>query len=84
MPRGAGRLQDSVRAVGRPICQMAWKIETVGFDRLPASGPAILAPNHISFLDSAFLMMLVPRRISFVGTAEYLDSWKTRWLCPAM
>lgn len=84
MSLGAGRLQDTVRALGRPMCRAAWKIETVGFDRLPAHGPAILAPNHISFLDSALLMMLVPRRISFVGKAEYLDSWKTRWLFPAM
>jgi 1-acyl-sn-glycerol-3-phosphate acyltransferase len=84
MARGAGRLQDTVRAIGRPVCRRAWKIDAVGFDRLPVNGPAILAPNHISFLDSALLMMLVPRRISFVGKAEYLDSWKTRYIFPAM
>src|SRR5204862_7565162 len=26
----------------------------------------------------------VPRRISFVGKAEYLDSWTTKYLFPAM
>ena len=29
-------------------------------------------------------MMSVPRRISFVGKAEYMDSWKTKFLFPAM
>jgi 1-acyl-sn-glycerol-3-phosphate acyltransferase len=29
-------------------------------------------------------MMTVPRRISFVGKAEYMDSWKTKYLFPAM
>ena len=48
------------------------------------TGGAILCPNHVSFLDSAFLMMTVPRRISFVGKAEYMDSWKTKYLFPAM
>ena len=48
-----------------------------------ASG-AILCPNHISFLDSAFLMLTLPRRISFVGKAEYMDSWKTKYLFPAI
>ena len=48
------------------------------------TGPAILCPNHISFLDSAFLMLTVPRNISFVGKAEYMDSWKTKYLFPAM
>jgi 1-acyl-sn-glycerol-3-phosphate acyltransferase len=29
-------------------------------------------------------MLTVPRNISFVGKAEYMDSWKTRFLFPAM
>jgi 1-acyl-sn-glycerol-3-phosphate acyltransferase len=61
-----------------------WKINCEGYEHLPVDGPAILCPNHISFLDSAFLMLTVPRNISFVGKAEYLDSWKTRRLFPAM
>ena len=59
-------------------------IDISGFERLPIDGPAILCPNHISFLDSAFLMLTVPRNISFVGKAEYMDSWKTKYLFPAM
>jgi len=55
-----------------------------GYERLPTDGPAILCPNHISFLDSAFLTFTVPRNISFVGKAEYMDSWKTKFLFPAM
>ena len=81
---GAGDLQRRVRRVAQPVIKRLWNFNLEGFDRLPASGPAILCPNHISFLDSAFLMMLVPRAISFVGKAEYMDSWKTRHLFPAM
>ena len=29
-------------------------------------------------------MLNVPRNISFVGKAEYMDSWKTKYLFPAM
>ena len=67
-----------------PVARVLWKIKCEGFDQLPPSGPAILCPNHVSFLDSAFLMLSVPRRISFVGKAEYMDSWKTKMLFPAM
>jgi 1-acyl-sn-glycerol-3-phosphate acyltransferase len=35
-------------------------------------------------LDSAFLIIQAPRNISFVGKSEYLDSWKTRRLFPAL
>jgi 1-acyl-sn-glycerol-3-phosphate acyltransferase len=70
--------------VAAPIARRLWQFTLEGFDRLPATGPAILCPSHVSFLDSAFLMITVPRRISFVGKAEYMDSWKTRRLFPAL
>ncbi len=81
---GAGKLQTRLRRVARPVANRLWHFHLEGFDRLPAEGPAILAPNHVSFLDSAFLMLHVPRNISFVGKAEYMDSWKTKYLFPAM
>jgi 1-acyl-sn-glycerol-3-phosphate acyltransferase len=81
---GAGKLQSRLRRVARPIAKRLWTFHLEGFDRLPAEGPAILCPNHISFLDSAFLMLHVPRNISFVGKAEYMDSWTTKYLFPAM
>ncbi|MDX2378754.1 MAG: lysophospholipid acyltransferase family protein [Acidimicrobiia bacterium] len=82
--QGAGDLQRRTRAFGRPIMTRLWNVETEGFDRLPDDGPAILCPNHISFIDSPFLMMMVPRNISFVGKAEYMNSWKTKYLFPAL
>jgi 1-acyl-sn-glycerol-3-phosphate acyltransferase len=81
---GAGNLQRRFRRIARPVAKQMWEFDLEGFDRLPAAGPAILCPNHISFLDSAFLMLHVPRNISFVGKAEYMDSWKTKYIFPAM
>ncbi len=81
---GAGMAQERVRAVAGPIVTRLWTINRHGFERLPADGPAILCPNHISFLDSMFLMFTLPRNISFVGKAEYMDSWKTKYLFPAL
>jgi 1-acyl-sn-glycerol-3-phosphate acyltransferase len=73
-----------VRRIVRPVANLLWDFTLEGFERLPATGPAILCPNHVSFLDSAFLMLHVSRNISFVGKAEYMDSWKTKHLFPAM
>jgi 1-acyl-sn-glycerol-3-phosphate acyltransferase len=84
LPRGAGKSQDRLRAVLGPLSKLAWKVDLEGFDRIPTDGPAILCPNHISFMDSTFLMLTLPRRISFVGKAEYMDSWKTKHLFPAL
>jgi 1-acyl-sn-glycerol-3-phosphate acyltransferase len=82
--QGAGKLQDRTKRIAAPVAKLLWHIGTDGYGKLPATGGAILCPNHISFLDSAFLLLTLPRRISFVGKAEYLDSWKTRYLFPAM
>jgi len=81
---GAGAFQRRTRRVVKPAVTRLWDIEMRGYERLPVDGPALLCPNHISFLDSAFLTFTVPRNISFVGKAEYMDSWKTRFLFPAM
>ncbi|MEM1332262.1 MAG: lysophospholipid acyltransferase family protein [Actinomycetota bacterium] len=81
---GAGALQRRVRRAAQPLVTRVWNIDVQGYDRLPTDGPAILCPNHISFLDSAFLVFTLPRNISFVGKAEYMDSWKTKFLFPAM
>ncbi|MGA1542178.1 MAG: lysophospholipid acyltransferase family protein, partial [Ilumatobacteraceae bacterium] len=82
--QGAGKLQTRARRVVSPVGRRLWSIDVHGLDRLPEDGPAILCPNHISFLDSAFLMMIAPRNISFVGKAEYMDSWKTKFLFPML
>ena len=79
-----GRLQDTARVVLIPAFRFFWRIEVIGRDHLPPSGPAILCPNHTSVLDSFLLPAVLPRRITFVGKAEYLDSWKTRYLFPAL
>lgn len=80
--QGATKLQSRLRSVVQPVARRAWRFELAGFERLPGSGPAILCPNHVSFLDSALLIILAPRNISFIGKSEYMDSWKTRWFFP--
>ena len=78
------RAQPRARALLQPLTTKLWKFRFEGFENLPESGPAILCPNHISFLDSVFTMIHAGRQISFVGKAEYMDSWKTKHLFPAL
>ena len=61
-----------------------WWVRVEGLEHVPADGPAIIAANHVSFFDSVAIIMAIRRPVSFVGKAEYLDSWKTRRLLPAL
>jgi 1-acyl-sn-glycerol-3-phosphate acyltransferase len=42
-----------------------------GLEHVPEHGPAILASNHLSFSDSIFLPLALPRRIWFPAKMEY-------------
>ena len=79
-----GKLYPIAKAVLTPVFRAAWKFDLQGLDNVPADGPAILCPNHTSVLDSFFVPALLPRRVTYVGKAEYMDDWKTRRLFPAL
>ena len=82
--REYGKLYPVARAVMSPVFKALWRIKTVGLDRVPRTGGAIFCPNHTSVIDSFFLPLVLPRRITFVGKAEYMDSWKTKHIFPAI
>lgn len=92
------RSDDAVAAARNPInravyagirqltttLSRGWRLTIDGTEHLPPTGPAILAANHVSFLDSPLLMFELPRRVWFLGKAEYLDSALTRSLFLAL
>jgi 1-acyl-sn-glycerol-3-phosphate acyltransferase len=59
--------------------QRAYRIKVEGLENVPTNGAGIVAANHISFLDSLFIPLVIPRRVTYLAKAEYWDSWKTRW-----
>jgi 1-acyl-sn-glycerol-3-phosphate acyltransferase len=86
-PNGAARtgwLAGAAKVAAWPVYRALWWVRVEGLEHVPADGPAIIAANHVSFFDSVALIMAIRRPVSFVGKAEYLDSWKTRRLLPAL
>ena len=45
-----------------------------GLRNVPASGPLIIASNHLSFSDSIFMPLVVPRKVTFLAKSEYFTS----------
>jgi 1-acyl-sn-glycerol-3-phosphate acyltransferase len=84
MERQAGKLQTAARMVLTPPFRFFWRVTTEGLEHVPATGGAIIAPNHVSVLDSFFIPLAVGRRMTYVGKSEYMDSWKTRYVFPAI
>jgi 1-acyl-sn-glycerol-3-phosphate acyltransferase len=54
-----------------PILRILGRPSVVGLDNLPTSGPVIIAGNHLTVVDSFFLVLLVRRRVTFIAKSEY-------------
>lgn len=68
----SGYLYWVTKVVLTPILTVAFRPRIEGVRRVPRRGPAILACNHVSYLDWMFLPLVVRfRRISFLTKMEY-------------
>jgi 1-acyl-sn-glycerol-3-phosphate acyltransferase len=60
-----------------PIVRMLFRVRVEGIDRVPASGPTILAFNHVSVLDGPALAIETAlrrhREVRFLAAAEVFD-----------
>jgi 1-acyl-sn-glycerol-3-phosphate acyltransferase len=60
-----------VKAILTPILRVLFRPWVEGGEHIPTEGGAILASNHLSFSDSIFLPLVVPRKITFLAKADY-------------
>lgn len=53
---------------------LAFRPKVRGLRNVPTKGPLIIASNHLSFSDSIFMPMVVPRKVTFLAKSEYFTS----------
>jgi len=66
-----------------PILLAIFRPWVVGLEHVPKQGAVILASNHLSFIDSIFLPLVVDRPVVFLAKSEYftgkgLKGWATK------
>lgn len=54
-----------------PVLWLLGRPRVKGAENLPRTGPVIVAGNHLTVVDSFFLVLVVRRRITFVAKSEY-------------
>lgn len=63
--------------VVRPIARLLFGLDAIGADKLPKDGPAIVAANHNSHVDTVVLLCLFPSRLlpklRPVAAADHFD-----------
>jgi 1-acyl-sn-glycerol-3-phosphate acyltransferase len=75
--KGVSRVAYTVvRALCTPVFFLWFRLRIAGAEHIPATGAAIVAPNHKSFFDSFFIAMATKRHLRFMGKSELFDG---RW-----
>ena len=77
------------RLVLRPLFLLVFRPHVRGRENVPATGPFIIASNHLSFIDSMAIPLMAPRRVGYLAKSEYftghgLKGWFTRTLFTAL
>ncbi|GAA2176163.1 lysophospholipid acyltransferase family protein [Arthrobacter parietis] len=62
---------DLTRSSTRGLIAGLCRPTVQGLENVPPSGGFIVAPNHLSFLDSVLVQALMPRPVAFFAKAEY-------------
>ena len=66
----SGPLYATVRALMIPVLRVWFRLRVLGAEHLPAEGPAIVAPNHKSFMDAFFIGVATRRRVRYMAKTE--------------
>jgi 1-acyl-sn-glycerol-3-phosphate acyltransferase len=72
------------RVILGPLLRLVYRPWAEGLEHIPTQGAAaIVASNHLSFSDSLFMPLVVPRRVTFLAKSDYftgsgLKGWLTR------
>ncbi|KQS60544.1 acyl-phosphate glycerol 3-phosphate acyltransferase [Geodermatophilus sp. Leaf369] len=77
------------RFVLRPLFILTCRPTVVGKERLPLTGPLLLASNHRSFIDSIAIPLMAPRKVGYLAKAEYftgtgISGWASKTLFTAL
>jgi 1-acyl-sn-glycerol-3-phosphate acyltransferase len=73
--RGVSRpLYALFKFILRPLLVVIYRVRIAGAEHVPATGAAIIAPNHKSLYDSFFIALATKRHLRFMGKSELFET----------
>ncbi len=66
-------LYGLIHRVVAPLAKAVWRPDVTGLENVPATGGVILASNHLSFVDSVVIPVVVPRKVAFLAKKDYFE-----------
>jgi 1-acyl-sn-glycerol-3-phosphate acyltransferase len=75
-------IQRAVKASVWVALRLIYRVRTNNIDRIPATGAAILTPNHVSLLDALLIAAHTPRQVHYAMYYK-IYAW-TKWITAPM
>lgn len=72
-------LRPVVRWLIITVMKLLYNVRVIGLDHIPASGGALLAGNHESYLDAAMVLVFIKREVRFLISDEVANAF---WIRP--
>jgi len=64
-------LYQVIHDIVQPVIKAVWRPTVTGLEHVPPTGGVILASNHLSFVDSVLIPIVVPRKVVFLAKSDY-------------
>jgi 1-acyl-sn-glycerol-3-phosphate acyltransferase len=74
----------SLRALLIPFFRVYFRMQRIGREHLPSSGPLLLASNHRSFLDPFVIGTMVGRPVYYMAKRELFEKRWQAWILNAL
>jgi len=72
--------QRRLQRIARALARVCTRQDVQRIDRLPVSGPALIAINHLHILDALWVFAVLPRRTIFLVAHEFRSRPIVGWL----
>ncbi len=73
-----------IRLINWLIAHSIYNLRVVGAGNVPEKGGALIAPNHISFVDAILVLACIKRPVRFVMVKEMYELSVINWFCRAL
>jgi 1-acyl-sn-glycerol-3-phosphate acyltransferase len=83
-PAANALLYNAAKTATSLMLRFGQRLKVEGLKNIPATGPGIVCPNHLSVHDSTVLLGVLPRLTRFIGKDEYVKDWTTRFMFLAL
>lgn len=67
------------KVISKLVSMLLYRLEIKGFEQIPETGGAVIAPNHVSYMDALILHSICKRPIKFVMWYKIYENPLMKW-----